>query len=185
MTGPGRSPSSPWVQSAQGRANQPFHPGLSPTQTSMHTSSERPSPNYFGITVDHSSNPPTSNAGPHLQRNWASFQSSLPSPKLQLYVQEPVSENLSTLLRSESEVDKGRRESALQSFSTNGDSPANRTWLRTSHPPTTGGLANNRVQGSPSGYCIKPGQNPGAASSGEPSLRQAMLISPPRTLLTC
>lgn len=167
MTGPGRSPSSPWVQSAQGRANQPFHSGLSPSQTSMHTSSERPSPNYFGITVDHSSNPLTSNPGPHTQRNWASFQSSLPSPKLQLYGEEPVSEGLSTLLRSESEVDKGRRESAMQSFSTNGDLPANRTWSRTSQAPTTGGLANHRMQGSPSGHSIKPRQNSGATSRGE------------------
>jgi protein-tyrosine phosphatase len=167
MTGPGRSPSSPWVQSAQGRANQPFHPGLSPSQTSMHSSSERPSPNYFGIMVDHSSNPPTSNPGTHTQKNWASFQTSLPSPKLQFYGQEPVSEGLSTLLRSESEADKGWRESALQTFSTNGDSPANRTWSRTSHAPTTGGLENNRLQGSPGGYSIKPGQNPGAASRGE------------------
>ncbi|KAF3387057.1 Tyrosine-protein phosphatase 1 [Penicillium rolfsii] len=167
MTGPGRSPSSPWVQSAQGRTSQPFHTGLSPSQTTMQTSSERHSPNYFGITVEHSSNSPTSNSGAHTQKNWASFQSSLPSPKLQLYAQQPVSEGLSTILRSESEVDKGRRESTLQSFSTNGDSPAKRTWSRTSHAPTTGGLANHRMQPSPSEYSIKSGENPGAASRGE------------------
>jgi protein-tyrosine phosphatase len=152
MTGPGRSPSSPWVQSAQGRASQPFHPGLSPSQTSMQSSAERPSPNYFGITVENSSNP---------------FQCSLPSPKMQLYSQESVSEGLSNLLRSESDVDKGRRESALQSFSTNGDAQGNRTWSRTSHSSPTSGPFNNRILGSPSGYAIKPAQIPRASSRGE------------------
>ncbi|OOQ85782.1 putative protein tyrosine phosphatase (Pyp1) [Penicillium brasilianum] len=135
MTGPGRSPSSPWVQNAQGRANQPFHPSMSPSQASMHMSSERTSPNYFGIMLESSGNPPTSNPGSHTQKNWGSFQSSLPSPTLQLFSQESVSEGLSTLLRTESEADKGRRESALQSLSTNGDS-VTRTWTRAPHSPT-------------------------------------------------
>lgn len=89
---------------------------------------ETSSPNYFGMTVEHrSSNPPTSNPGPHVQKNWGSGpfpnpQPSLPSPsKLQLFSQESVSEGLVNLLRSESETDKGRRESALQGYPPNGD----------------------------------------------------------------
>lgn len=166
MTGPGRSPSSPWVQNAQGRANQPFHPSMSPSQASMHMSSERTSPNYFGIMLESSGNPPTSNPGSHTQKNWGSFQSSLPSPTLQLFSQESVSEGLSTLLRTESEADKGRRESALQSLSTNGDS-VTRTWTRAPHSPTTSGHSNNRMQEPPNSYCLKPGQNSGAPSRGK------------------
>lgn len=132
MTGPGRSPSSTWVQTTQagsrdGRNSQSFHSALSPSATGMHSSSyvsERPSPNYFGITVGNSSNPPTSNPGPHTQKNWGSFtpsQQSLPSPtKLQLYSQESMSEGLANLLRSESASDRGRRESALQGHPSNG-----------------------------------------------------------------
>lgn len=135
----------------------------------MHSNLERPSPNYFGITVDNSSNPPTSNPGPHTQKNWGSFPSSIPSPKLQLFSQESVSEGLENLLRSESEADKGRRESAQLSFSTSADSRANRTWSRDSHSRTTSGLSSNWIQGSPSAYSIKPGQNPGAASRGKSS----------------
>ncbi|KAJ6140464.1 hypothetical protein N7470_010260 [Penicillium chermesinum] len=79
--------------------------------------SERPSSNYFGITVENTSNPPTSTPGPHAQKNWGQYsraQSTLPSPKLQLYSQESVSEGLVNLLRSESDTDKDRRESAVK-----------------------------------------------------------------------
>lgn len=176
MTGPGQSPSSPWVQSAQAKANQPFHPGLSPQQGSMHSSSERPSPNYFGITVDRSSN--ESNPGSHTQKNWGSFLSSLPSPKLQLCSQESVSEGLETLLRTESEVGKGRRESAQLSFSANADSRANRTWSRDSHSPMTSGQANNWMSESPSTYTTRPGQSSGAASRGESFSNKPHDISP-------
>lgn len=167
MTGLGQSPSSPWVQSAQVRASQSFHPGLSPQQGSMPSNSDLPSPNYFGITVDCSSNPPMSNPGTHTQKNWGSFLSSLPSPKLQLCSQESVSEGLKTLLRTESEVDKSRRESAQLSFSASADSRANRTWSRDSHSPMTSGQANNWMSGSPSTYTIGPGQSSGAASLGK------------------
>ena len=136
MTGPGRSPSSPWVQTVQGyqhdgKANQSFHPSLSPSHTGLQTStslSERPSPNYFGIPVENSSNSPMTNPGSHAQRNWASLsrtQNSLPSPKLHLYSQESVSEGLENLLRSESASDKGRRESAFQSRTPNGETGNN------------------------------------------------------------
>ncbi|KAJ5632232.1 hypothetical protein N7490_008571 [Penicillium lividum] len=138
MTGPGQSPSSPWVQPVQpmqgasrdNRNPQSFHPTLSPSPTGGRSNgpiSEMHSPNYFGIIEHSSSNPPTSNSGPHVQKNWApgSFthtQASLPSPsKLQLYSQESVSEGLVNLLRSESATDKGRRESALQGYPTGSD----------------------------------------------------------------
>jgi protein-tyrosine phosphatase len=135
MTGPGRSPSTPWVQPVQGvsrdiRSPQSFHPTLSPQATGMRSNgsiTEISSPNYFGMTVEHrSSNPPTSTPGPHVQKNWTgSFphpQASLPSPtKLQLFSRESVSDGLVNLLRSESESDKGRRESASQGFPFNGD----------------------------------------------------------------
>jgi len=134
MTGPGRSPSTPWVQPVQGgsrdiRSPQSFHPALSPSATGRSNGSitETSSPNYFGMTVEHrSSNPPTSTPGPHAQKNWAGAfpnpQASLPSPtKLQLFSQESVSEGLVNLLKTESETDKGRRESALQGFPSNGD----------------------------------------------------------------
>ncbi|KAJ5565252.1 hypothetical protein N7513_001494 [Penicillium frequentans] len=106
MTGPGRSPSSPWVQPVQGgsrdiRSPQSFHPALSPSVPGMRSNgsiTETSSPNYFGMTVEHrSSNPPTSNPGPHVQKNWGSGpfpnpQPSLPSPtKLQLFSQEKPS----------------------------------------------------------------------------------------------
>ncbi|KAJ5180756.1 hypothetical protein N7492_003966 [Penicillium capsulatum] len=122
MTGPGRSPSSPWVQTAPGhlhdrRSPHAFHPAMSPSNTGIHASSslvERPSPNYFGIPVEPPSNSPMSNSGPHTKMNWSRSQATLPSPKLQSYSHESVSEGLINLLRTESESDKGRRESASQ-----------------------------------------------------------------------
>lgn len=122
MTGPGRSPSSPWAPSVhgsprEGRTQQGFHPSVSPSMQGG-SLSDRPNSNYFGIAVDNTSNPPTSTPGPHVQKNWGAYarpQSSLPSPKLQLYSHESVSEGLVNLLRSETDTDKGRRESALQS----------------------------------------------------------------------
>ncbi|KAJ5929692.1 hypothetical protein N7454_006642 [Penicillium verhagenii] len=149
MTGPGRSPSSPWVQTVQPvqpvqggsrdfSNSQSFHPTLSPSATGMRSNSSiaemSGSPNYFGMTVErHSTNPPTSNPGPHAQKNWGAGpfphpQATLPSPtKLQLYSQESVSEGLVNLLRSESESDKGRRESALQGWPSNSDRSTNRS----------------------------------------------------------
>ncbi|KAJ5175487.1 uncharacterized protein N7482_001364 [Penicillium canariense] len=168
MTGPGRTPSSPWVQSVQGRANQSFHPTLSPTQVGIHTSAERPSPNYFGIAVENSSNSPTSNPGLNTQKNWGSFaqaQSSLPSPKLQLCSQESVSEGLVNLLRSESEFDKGRRESALRGLPSNGGSQINKTWSRPSHSQLKSEEAINREYSSGSG--VGPGENAGSTSRAD------------------
>ena len=164
MTGPGQSPSSPWVQTAQGcprdgRATQPFHPTLSPSHSGMQSIPDRASPNYFGITVENSSNPPTSTPGPHTQKNWGSMtraQSSLPSPKLQLWSQDSVSEGLINLLRTESEVDKGRRESALQSRSANGFNGSN----------GESSLSNRRSQGNFTAYGSVARENSGTSSLG-------------------
>ncbi|KAJ5605058.1 hypothetical protein N7510_010212 [Penicillium lagena] len=127
MTGPGHSPSSSWVQSAhrrEGSATQALqfpagHPGLSPSNPGIVSAGSYAdqSPNYFGIKVENTGIPPTSSPGPHAQKGWGSLphpQSSLPSPKLQLYPQNPVSENLVNLLKTESETDKRRRESVIQ-----------------------------------------------------------------------
>ncbi|KAJ9387803.1 hypothetical protein DTO063F5_3029 [Paecilomyces variotii] len=45
-----------------------------------------PSPNYFCIEVENSSNPPDSNPGPYTKRNWEAFlqPSSTPAPRLQM-----------------------------------------------------------------------------------------------------
>ncbi|KAJ5273958.1 hypothetical protein N7478_009083 [Penicillium angulare] len=130
MTGPGRSPSSPWGQATQtltleNPSPQPFHNARPSPTNGMHSvsnASDKPSPNYFGIAVGHSHNSPNSNPGFHTQKNWSSFQpaQSLPSPtKLQLYSQESMSEGLVNLLRTESDLDKDRRESL--GYSSNGN----------------------------------------------------------------
>ncbi|KAJ5580117.1 uncharacterized protein N7459_006102 [Penicillium hispanicum] len=165
MTGPGQSPSSPWIQATQGyphdgRPAQAFQPALSLSTSGLQSSSsfsERPSPNYFGIAVENSSNPPTSNPGPHTQRNWGSqprAQSSLPSPKLQLYSQESVSEGLVNLLRSESETDKGRRESALQGHAPGGETHSKNSWPKTSH---SSNLKDRGMNSWPQGHVSGPG----------------------------
>ncbi|KAJ5300570.1 uncharacterized protein N7443_005572 [Penicillium atrosanguineum] len=150
MTG-GRSPSSPWVQSAQGCSRDrtaPFHPTLSPSNTGLQSSGERSSPNYFGIAVENS-NPSTSSPGLHTQKNWGSLpraHSALPSPKLHLYSQESVSEGLVNLLRTESKVDKGRRESAFQGRPSNGDGHTASMESYHAHPHGQNCEATSRVQ---------------------------------------
>lgn len=135
MTGPRRSPSSPLVQTEQGhnldgKAIQAMRSGPSPSNVGMPASSslfEHSSPNYFGLAVENAHDSHNFNTGPHTQKNWGSLpraQSSLPSPKLQLYSQESVSEGLANLLKTESDLDKGRRQTAFQSRSFNGEAPA-------------------------------------------------------------
>ncbi|KAJ5090426.1 hypothetical protein N7532_009110 [Penicillium argentinense] len=173
MTGPGRSPSSPWAQAPQGyshdnRTASSFHPVLSPSQTGLPlTSSEQPSPNYFGLNVENSSNPLNSNPGLHTQKNWGSGpspQSSLPSPKLQYYSQASVSDGLVNLLRSESDIEKGRRESALQRHASNGHAP----FLKDAKPSYSyvgrDDVSNNRMQGYSSGNGLAPEQRQGSIS---------------------
>lgn len=179
MTGPGRSPSSPWAQGAQTQTAQgyshegrtAFHPMLSPSNPNFPATaslSERPSPNYFGLAVENSGNPPTSNPGPHVQKNWASLPGALPSPKLQLYSQESVSEGLVNLLRSESDIDKGRRESFLQRRpSTKG--------VNTSFPSVAHGEASTRMHGSITGNGMVAQQRTGSVSQGKQIRRQMYL----------
>lgn len=163
MTGPGRSPSSSWVQSEQGqnldgKGMQSFRPGVSPSNAGMQTSNsffEQSGPNYFGITVENSHDSPNSNFGPHAQQNWGSLQraqSSLPSPNLQLYSQESVSEGLANLLKTESELDKERRQTAFQGGSFNGGLPAikrnGHKSISVHEPPAGHGVGTEKPRGS-------------------------------------
>lgn len=178
MTGPGRSPSSPWAQGTQGcshdgRAGASFHPMLSPSQAGLPATtslSERPSSNYFGLAVDNSSNLPISNPSPHVQKNWAPIpctQASLPSPKLQLYSQESVSEGLVNLLRSESDIDKGRRESVLQRQPSNGHPSSNTRDVKPSFSYLGRGETGTRMQGNPIGHGLAGEQRPGSTPQGK------------------
>lgn len=167
MTGPGRSPSSPWVQNAQGnpldgRTAQPFRPTLSPSNVGMQMNGsfpEQTNSNYFGITVENAHDSPCPNPGTHAQKNWGSMpraQSSLPSPKLQLYSQESVSEGLANLLKTESDLDKGRRETAFQRRPSNGGALATKKHGNTS--PS--------IQGSTGGHGLVAGKSTGSLSQG-------------------
>lgn len=137
MTGPGRSPSSPWVQSAQGGhhdggVTQSFQPTMSPSATGMMSSAgftDRSSPNYFGMAVQ-SPNQQTSNPGLSMQKNWGTLPlpQPVPSPKLPVFSQESVSAGLKNLLKTESETSRLRRESALHGSS----SPQMTSWSKSS-----------------------------------------------------
>ncbi|OQE13924.1 hypothetical protein PENFLA_c042G00893 [Penicillium flavigenum] len=134
MTGPGRSPSSPWVQSAQGGhhdggVTQSFQSTMSPSTTGMMSSAaftERSSPNYFGMAVQGPNNQQTSNPGLSMQKNWGTLPHTqpLPSPKLPMFSQESVSAGLKNLLKTETETSRIRRESALHGSS----SPQTTSW---------------------------------------------------------
>ncbi|KAJ5222568.1 uncharacterized protein N7469_008808 [Penicillium citrinum] len=190
MTGPGRSPSYPWTQgntqgySQDNRAPTALHPMMSPSHHGYPATASIPehsSPNYFGLNVDNSSNPPTSNPGPHAQKNWAagtSTQSSLPSPRLHLYTQESVSEGLINLLRTESDTDKGRRESVTQRRPSNGQSSS----LGTSdikspisyfHRPDTG----PRMQGPLGGQGLAGARRTGSISQDASSFAPSRWVS--------
>jgi protein-tyrosine phosphatase len=139
MTGPGRSSSSPWVQSTQGvprdGVTQPFHPSMSPN------TSERPSPNYFGMAVP-TSNSQTSNPGLSPQKSWgaSSHAQSLPSPKVQVYPKDSVSTGLVNMLKTEPEANRRRRESTFRETASNGDPHGKPSWLKSSssHPSGNG-----------------------------------------------
>ena len=195
MTGPGHSPTSPWVQATQGyphgvRTTNPFHPALSPSNNGPHSTSslsERPSPNYFGIAVEHSSNPPTSNPGLHTQKNWNALpraQSSLPSPKLQLYSQESVSEGLVNLLKSESETDKGRRESALRGLASSFEPHPNQSRARgLPSSIVKDGAVSSWPQGQVSGYGFATRKSPTSSAQGKARKFQRLKDSPKSDLL--
>lgn len=145
MTGPGRSPSSPWVQSAQsghhdGGVTQSFHSTMSPSTTGMMSSAaftERSSPNYFGMAVQSPNNQQTSNPGLPMQKNWSTLPHTqpLPSPKLPTFSQESVSAGLKDLLKTETETSRIRRESAFHGPS----SPQTTSW---SNPSPSHSLGN-------------------------------------------
>lgn len=163
MTGPGRSPSSPWLQNAQGnpldgRTAQPFRPTLSPSNVGMQMNNsfpEQTNSNYFENVHDS----PSSNPGTHAQKNWGSMphaQSSLPSQKLQLYSQESASEGLANLLKTESDLDKGRRETAFQRRPSNGGVLAIKK----------NGNTSPSIQGSTGGHGSVAGKSAGSLSQG-------------------
>ncbi|KAJ5480976.1 hypothetical protein N7539_006870 [Penicillium diatomitis] len=170
MTGPGRTPPSPWVQNAPSRSGQGFHgshSGLSPSQTSVQSGSERSSPNYFGITVDRPNNHPGSNSGSQGQKTWASFSSSHVSPKLHLSSPESASAGLSTILKAEPEEGKGWRGSTLQNYTTSGDAPDTRTWSKDPPSLALGGSSIGSMQGAAPQFSFKPRQSSVAASQEE------------------
>lgn len=151
MTGPGRSPSSPWVQSTQGGhrdgVTQSFRPSMSPN------TSERPSPNYFGMAAP-SSNSQTSNPGVSPQKNWgvSPHAHSLPSPKLQVYPMESVSTGLVNILKTEPEANRRRRESTFHENSSNGDHHGRPSWFKSSSSlPSGNGVGAGASPVSPHG----------------------------------
>ncbi|EPS30843.1 hypothetical protein PDE_05795 [Penicillium oxalicum 114-2] len=183
MTGPGQTPPSPWVQNAPGRSSQGFHSGhsgLSPSQTSVQSTSDRSSPNYFGITVERPNNYPGSNPGSQGQKSWASFSSSHVSPKMQLSSPESASTGLSTLLRAEPEGEKSRRGSTLQTYTTNEDAQGNRTWSRGPPSLAGGGQPFMQMQGPASQYSIKPRQSSIAALQDEAAAISSRWVQPER-----
>ncbi|KAJ5295167.1 hypothetical protein PENANT_c035G04770 [Penicillium antarcticum] len=139
MTGPGRSSSSPWVQTTQGGhrdgVTQSLRPSMSPS------TSERPSPNYFGMAVP-TSNTQTSNPGLSPQKSWGAspHAQSLPSPKLPVYPKESVSTGLVNMLKTEPEANRRRRESTFHDTPFNGDPHGRPSWSKssTSHPSGNG-----------------------------------------------
>lgn len=172
MTGPGRSPSSPWVQSAQGGhhdggVTQSFQSTMSPSTTGMMSSAaftERSSPNYFGMAVQNPNNQQTSNPGLSMQKNWGTLPHTqpLPSPKLPVFSQESVSAGLKNLLKTEPETSRIRRESALHGFS----SPQTASW---SEPSPSHPLGNFSFA-QPSELRLPAGKNLALTPQGMPTL---------------
>lgn len=126
MTGPGRSPSSPWVQSPQGghydAVTQSFQSTISPSHAGMMSNAaftDRSSPNYFGMATHNPSNQQTSNPGLSTQKNWGTspHTQSVHSPKVRLHPQELVSAGLMNMLKTEPETSRIRRESAFNESS--------------------------------------------------------------------
>lgn len=118
MTGPGRSPSSPWVQSPQAQRDgtQTFQLGLSPSHTGlMPNALDRSSANYFGMATHNPSNQQISHPGLSTQKNWgpSPHHQSTHSPKVHVHPQEFVSAGLVNMLKSEPETSRIRRESTF------------------------------------------------------------------------
>lgn len=120
MTGP-RSPSSPWVQNPHRDGAQSFLT-ISPSGAS---NLDRSSPNYFGMST-HNSNQ-SANMGP-VQKNWGHSPQSAHSPKIHVHPQELVSAGLVSMLKTEPETNRLRRESTFSdSFNGKQVSPGPKT----------------------------------------------------------
>ncbi|CAG8220993.1 unnamed protein product [Penicillium salamii] len=120
MTGP-RSPSSPWVQNPHRDGAQSFLT-ISPSGAS---NLDRSSPNYFGMST-HNSNQ-SANMGP-VQKNWGHSPQSTHSPKIHVHPQELVSAGLVSMLKTEPETNRLRRESTFSdSFNGKQVSPGPKT----------------------------------------------------------
>jgi hypothetical protein len=117
MTGPGRSPSSPWVQNAQGGhhdggVTQSFQSTMSPPNMGMMSNAaftELSSPNYFGMAVQDSNNQQSSHLGTSAHKHWGTLSNTqrLPSAKPHECPQEPVPAGLMNLLQNEPETNRG------------------------------------------------------------------------------
>jgi protein-tyrosine phosphatase len=169
MTGPGRSPSSPWVQSAQGGhhdgVTQSFQSTMSPSTAGMMSSAnfaERSSPNYFGMAVQNPNNQQSSNPGLPMQKNWGTLPHTQPlsSPKLPVFSQESVSTGLKNLLKTEPETSRIRRESALHGSS----SPQTTSWSTPSPSPSHPLGSFSFAQ--PNGPKLPAGKNPAPTPQG-------------------
>jgi hypothetical protein len=92
------------LPSLGGSFPSPFlHPEYPDTSSAVRVSS----PNYFGIVVDDSSNPPDSNPGPYTKKNWDDLShahSSVPSPRHQNISPDPVLKQLLQPKRSRPQV---------------------------------------------------------------------------------
>ncbi|KAL1963298.1 hypothetical protein VTN77DRAFT_8521 [Rasamsonia byssochlamydoides] len=98
------------LSSLSGSFPSPFlYPGYSDATSAVPVSS----PNYFGIVVDNSSNPPDSNQGPYTKKNWDALSqthSSVPSPSDQALSPNSVLKQLLQPKRSDSQVIDERSE---------------------------------------------------------------------------
>lgn len=188
MTGPGRSPSLPWAQSAQGGHDrgvaESFQPTMSPSNTDMvpsATLTELSSPNYFGMAVQNSNNQQTSHQALPTQKNWGTLPhtQSLPSPKLPVFPNESVSTGLMNLLKSEPEISRARRESALHGSS----SPQLASWPKSSPSHPLGNVS----FGQPGGPRLAANKSPLPTSQGNisPSLSLCSFGFESMTVVSC
>lgn len=99
------------LSSLSGSFPSPFlYPGYSDATSAAPVSS----PNYFGIVVDNSINPPDSSPGPYTKKNWDALSqthSSVPSPRHQTQSPNPVLKQILQPKRSDSRsIDKSSEE---------------------------------------------------------------------------
>jgi hypothetical protein len=172
MTGPGRSPSSPWVQSPQGGhrdgVTQSFQSTISPSHAGMMSSAaftDRSSPNYFGMATHNPTNQQTSNPGLSTQRNWgtSSQTQSVHSPNPHRHPQELVSSGLMNMLKTEPETSRIRRESAL-------NKPSTTNQMSSGSKPSPSYPLGSSSFGQSTGQRLGAGKNSMSAPQGNPYL---------------